>query len=142
MRTPSFGIDQNKDKKFVDKYWGRCPKYLHRIQETINLDPYIVECNPEFVLLVNGFIDGTIVEKNLSPELYAEVKQTVDLMIFYGLLPMPEHDPLFACMGMIPSSNSCPSYLCKNETGTGCEVYYDTDLSPYLVLGQPTPPVI
>ena len=46
-KTPSIGIDQNKDERFIDKYIGRIPQFLHSIPQA-----YICEVNPAFSLTV------------------------------------------------------------------------------------------
>ncbi len=38
------------------------------------------EANPEYIALINGVIDGTIIEKNLSLELYREILCFIDMM--------------------------------------------------------------
>ena len=98
MMTPSIGIDQNGDKKFIDKYWGRVPKYLHIIPETIVNNKGIYECNPEYMQLIHDFMDGTIDERNLSQELMIDIENTINEIPNYGSNPNPELDPLFSCM--------------------------------------------
>jgi len=46
--TPSLGLDQNEKQKFIDRYWGRVPKFLHRIPEQ-----NICEANPDYIKLLN-----------------------------------------------------------------------------------------
>ena len=73
IRTPSIGIDQNDSDKFVDKYYGRMPKLLHGIEEAD-----ISTCNPEYIELINGFMDLTIPSQNISDELLIEVEALVN----------------------------------------------------------------
>ncbi len=74
-KTPSIGLDQNQEGKFIDRYWGRVPKFIHRIPEA-----YICEVNPDYLELINMFIDGIIDKQNLSAELYKEIYSFADLM--------------------------------------------------------------
>lgn len=67
--TPSKGIDQNQGGKFVDKYWGRVPRFLRLIPES-----YICEANPEYVQLMNMYIEGTLNKENVEPSLYEEIE--------------------------------------------------------------------
>ena len=98
--TPSTGIDQNGDGKFVDRYWGRVPKFIHRIPER-----NICDANPDYITLLNLVIDGTIPRDNISEELYRELLDFIDTMCnpcfmndedkallraFDGLDPCPE----------------------------------------------------
>ena len=70
MRTPSVGLDQNQDGKFIDKYYGRIPKMLHSIPEA---NTWV--CNPEYVKVLDAYITGNIVHENLSIELQNEFDQ-------------------------------------------------------------------
>jgi len=74
-RTPSLGIDQNLGEKFIDRYWGRVPKFTHLIEESL-----ICEVNQDFIELINMFIDGKLDERNLSIELYRELTHFIDKM--------------------------------------------------------------
>jgi hypothetical protein len=142
-KTPSVGLDQNAENRFIDKYWGRVPMYLHRIQETINDNNgtgYIVDVNPEYIYIMEGWIDGTINVDNLSMELQNDIIISVDLIPFYGIIPMPDHDAMFeVLLGPPTSGSSCPIYISRNEANTGCEVYYTSEREPFLVTGQPAP---
>lgn len=71
-RTPSKGIDQNLDGKFIDKYWGRVPQFLRLIPEA-----YICEANPEYIELMQMYVAGSITEDNLSQELFNEISNIV-----------------------------------------------------------------
>jgi len=95
--TPSIGLDQNREGKFVDKYWGRVPMYLHIIPETLNTDTPIVECNPDFMILFQGILSGTIDIENISKELQAELKDVINKIPQYGRIIMPYLDPFFMC---------------------------------------------
>ena len=99
MKIPSVLNDQwNDENKPQDKFWGRVPMYLHIIPETIHTENEIFTCNPEYMYLVNQFMLGTIDERNLSQELYYEIKYVVDNMPNYGTVPNPELDPLYSCL--------------------------------------------
>lgn len=131
IRIPSKGIDQNGSDKFVDKYYGRIPMYLKFIPET-GATSLIYECNPEYIELFNGYIDGTIPKENISPELYLEIEKVVDHIQFFGLIPMPEYDPFFECAGYHPSPEGCKTFISKDST-YGCAVFYTADKSPLLL---------
>ncbi len=75
MRTPSMGLDQNQDGKFIDRYWGRIPVVLHSIPEAD-----IYEFNEEYADLFWGVMSGKIDEENLSEELAREVNILIDLI--------------------------------------------------------------
>ncbi len=118
----------------MDKYYGDIPMYLHRIKETANPGPEIVECNPEYIDLLEGFLNGDIPKENISPVLYEEVKNIIDLGLFYGVVPMPGIDPLFKCWGrFVPPPASCSVFLSKNDQ-YGCAVFYTSDGSPLIVI--------
>ncbi len=72
-KTPSSGIDQNGDGKFIDKYWGRVPQMLHSIPEA-----NIWVCNPEYVLLMEMYVANTLNENDVSHELWAEIRKLFD----------------------------------------------------------------
>ena len=134
ISTPSKGLDQNGDSKFIDKYYGRMPMYLKRIPETINDGSgYIVECNPEYIELFNGFINGTIPADNISKELLREIEQLVDLAPYYNQVPMPDYDAFFECAkwSNLPSPG-CPLFFTKDST-YGCAVFYTADHTPLIV---------
>lgn len=131
IRIPSKGIDQNLGGKAVDKYYGRVPMYLKFIPETA-ADNLIYKCNPEYIELFNGYVDGTIPKENISHELYYELEKVVDLLAFYGLLPMPEYDPFFNCAGYTPAPDGCKTFLSKDTT-YGCAVFYTADKTPLLL---------
>lgn len=71
-KTPSKGLDQNASNKFIDKYWGRVPQFLKLIPEA-----YICEVNPEYLQIMQGYIDGDITKANLGDELYHEIENIV-----------------------------------------------------------------
>lgn len=68
-RTPSSGIDQNGSHTFIDKYWGRVSQFLQW-----NPAAYICEVNPEYIELMDGLIDGSILPENVSDELFNEIQ--------------------------------------------------------------------
>ena len=133
IKTPSFGIDQNQDGPFIDKYIGRIPMYLKRIPETINDgDGYVVVCNPEYIQLVKDFEDGIIDRDNMSIELYNEVTEVIDLIPSYGLVPMPDYDAFFKCLGEVPATGGCPLLITK-DSQFGCAVFYTSCGNPFIV---------
>ena len=74
-KTPSYGIDQNQELPFIDKYWGRVPKMLHYIPED-----YICKANPEYIYLINAIINDEIDKENISDELYFELADFINRM--------------------------------------------------------------
>ena len=112
--TPSTGIDQNQDGKFIDKYYGRIPIYLHSIPEA-----RIYECNEEYIELVIAFIDGTLELNNIGVELHRQLELTVDALGNYGLIPMPGFDPLFECMGFTPQVPNTSSFISRDDQYNG-----------------------
>lgn len=72
MKTPSIGIDQNGEGKFVDRYWGRVPQFLKFIPEA-----YICEVNPEYLQILQGYVDGDITEAQLGRELFQEISNII-----------------------------------------------------------------
>lgn len=99
-KTPSKGIDQNQDGKFIDKYWGRVPQFLKYLPEA-----YICDPNPEYVELIQGYIDGTITEDHLSKELYTELEKIVLNIGCPCLLTGKERAIMNAFLG----NESCPA---------------------------------
>lgn len=115
MRTPSVGIDQNGDKKFIDKYWGRVPQFLKFIPES-----YICEVNPEYLELMQGYIDGDITKDQISDELFQEVENIVLNVGCPCLLDNKERAIMNAFLGSepcpVPSHKlNCGDLLCCNE---------------------------
>lgn len=70
--TPSMGIDQNGDKKFIDRFYGRIPVFLRYIPEA-----FICDVNPEYVELIIAYLDGDINPENISEELTLEIENIV-----------------------------------------------------------------
>ncbi len=124
MKTPSIGLDQNQEGRFIDKYWGRVPKFLHWIPQA-----NICDVNPEYINLINGVIDGNIFARNLSIELYNEIICFIDMMpnscsmnqmdaalyrAYNGNEACPNNLHLLDCNGFV----CCGGYVdCKKE---GC----------------------
>jgi hypothetical protein len=81
------------------KYWGRVPKYVHKISETLfDPDTAILQCNEEYIWLITEYILGNLNEENISQELLYELREGISLIPDYGTIPMPEWDPLFYCI--------------------------------------------
>ncbi len=145
MRTPSYGINQNQEDTFIDKYWGRVPKYLHIIPETIYTDNPIFMCNPEYIELMEGYMDGSIVKENLSQELWYDIENTINKIPSYGAVPNPLLDPLFSCIyGEPDPSDRCGFMVDKNcspiVTGDGCFMALPpTDIWEYLYYADADP---
>jgi len=76
-RTPSIGIDQDINSRYMDKYWGRCPQFLHKIPEA-----YIYICNPDYLWLLQSRVNDTLVIENISVELLRELDEVLALMCF------------------------------------------------------------
>ncbi len=101
--TPSIGIDQNKEEAFQDRYWGRVPKFIHRIPEA-----NICEVNQDYLTLIQLFIDGDIDQGSISRELYREVYDFVDKMCN----PCIMNDEDQALMRAYDGSTACPDARC------------------------------
>lgn len=126
MKIPSVLNDQwNDENKPQDKFWGRVPMYLHIIPETIYTDSEVFTCNPEYVYLVNQFMLGTIDEKNLSQELYYEIRDVVEKMPKYGEEKNPILDPLFSCMELEAGISAVADVDCYLIVDRNCN-YIDT----------------
>ncbi len=101
--------------------------YLHRIPETANMGrKHIVECNPEYILLISMYINGTINENNLSAELFNEIEDIIDGIPNYGLTPNPEYDDLYNCLGFPAAIHGCPTLL-VNAGKNKCAVFMTAD---------------
>lgn len=118
MKTPSWKINQPRDENyFQDKYIGRMPKMLHSIPEA---DIYV--CNPEYLDMLNEFIEGTLNESNLSAELYAECSAMVDLMAVDPGLWSIEDGKIMACFdekypGIITPDPTCDQIVFNDDLG-------------------------
>ena len=109
MKTPSKGLDQNKEGKFIDKYWGRIPAFLIYMPES-----FLCDINPEYLELFNGFLTGEISKDNLSIELYYELERLKLNMGCPCLLSGEERAILNAMVG----APTCPPPSHKLECGT------------------------
>ena len=115
-RTPSLGIDQNADGKFIDKYWGRVPQFLKYIPEA-----FICEANPEYIELIQAYVDGNIVEANIDPTLYAEIENIMLNLSCPCLLTGKDRAIMNAFLGNptcdAPSHMlTCGTSICCNST--------------------------
>ena len=88
-KTPSIGLDQNGSDKFIDRYFGRVPKFIHLIPEQ-----NICEVNEDYIDLLIGFIEGTIHKSNISNELYREVVDFIDRAMCNPCILVGEEIPL------------------------------------------------
>ncbi len=104
MKTPSVGIDQNKEGKFIDRYFGRIPKFIHRIPEQ-----NICEANPDYLTLIGLFIDGNLNQKNVSEELYREVVAFVDKMCNPCIMEGED----MALLNAYEGRDACPEQECE-----------------------------
>ena len=93
MRIPS-SLDTQDEELFTDKYYGRVPKLLHAIEEAD-----ISECNPEYIELVNGFMDLTIPSQNISAELMIEIETLINVIGNDPGTRTWEDNSLIACGG-------------------------------------------
>jgi len=68
MKTPSWGLDQNEEKRFIDRYWGRIPLFLI-------FQPYNNKCvvNEDFLHLFNLFLSGKLQKQNVSIDLWRQM---------------------------------------------------------------------
>jgi len=117
-RTPSMGIDQNQDGKFIDKYWGRLPQFLRYLPES-----FICEVNPEYLELLRNYIDGLINPDNISDELRYEIENLIVNADCPCLLTGKERAILIALAGgepCAPPSSKLPcnvgDTVCCNAT--------------------------
>jgi len=113
--TPSMGIDQNQDGKFIDRYFGRVPKFIHMIPEQ-----GICEVNQDYLTLIHGVINGTIPQDNIEEELYREVLDFIDKMCNPCNLNGIDQALLRAFDGHNPCPEpsiymQCDDYICCNE---------------------------
>ncbi len=126
MKTPSIGIDQNQSDRFMDKYWGRVPQMIHSVPEA-----NIWLCNPEYIWLIENYISGDLVEKNVSIELYAEIEDLVNAS--GGSRPLTEEETkLLECYGVENAPGDITSLVASdNLRGTIVIVWdYDTEAIP------------
>ncbi len=100
-RTPSMGLDQNGDGRQIDKYWGRTPQFLHKIEES-----NIYVCNPEYIHLMYLYVVGDIGSVNISIELKEEIVDLWSYTNWHHSVRPKYINVLFDCleeyMGMNP----------------------------------------
>ena len=131
-KTPSSGIDQNEGGKFIDRYWGRVPKFLHRIPEA-----NICEVNQDYIDLINYILEGGD-RDNISDELYREILEFIDKMCNPCFMNdedkalMRAYDGLPACPEPSIYMN-CDDVICCNDI-VSCaepeECYIEPDCDP------------
>jgi len=105
-KTPSIGIDQNEEQTFIDKYWGRVPKFIHRIPER-----NICEANPDYLKLVRLVNDGLIPRSNISDGLYREIVKFIDDSCNPCTMSEEDYALLNAYNGLTP----CPPYSADED---------------------------
>ena len=96
MKTPSSLINQDDTTSIVDKYYGRMPKLLKSIKEAD-----ISICNPEYIELVNGFMDLSIDSQNISQELLTEIEELINDMAELPETRTFENNAIIACIEAI-----------------------------------------
>ena len=115
MKTPSTGIDQNKDGKFIDRYWGRVPMFLHRMDMKTICIP-----NPDYIRLVQLVIDDEIPLVNISQDLLKEITWFIDRMCNPCLMNDEEKALFRAFQGLEPciipeAKEDCDAMVCCNS---------------------------
>lgn len=118
MKTPSYGIDQNQDKKFIDRYWGRIPKFLHMIPEQNICIP-----NEDYLTLLQYVIDDEIPVDNISTELYKEMLDFISKMCNPCVMNDEDKALMRAYEGLEPCSTlensvECEAMVCCNQIFT------------------------
>jgi len=113
--TPSIGVDQNKGDRYIDKYWGRVPQFLRLVPES-----FVCEANPEYLILMAMYIDGTLIESNVEPALYAEIENIMINLACPCLLTGKDRAIMNAFLGnetCPPPSHmmTCGDSLCCNS---------------------------
>lgn len=114
-KTPSMGIDQNDEKKFIDKYWGNLSQFLVYIPEAYNC-----EVNPDYLRLLEGYLLGTVKRENISPSLLQEIENIVVNIDCPCLLTGKERAIVEAYLGNEPCQKpsaklNCNEAVCCNE---------------------------
>jgi len=113
-RTPSIGIDQNLDGRFVDKYWGIVPKFI--IYQPEN---YRCEVNPDYLFLLDAYINGNINPDNISESLRIEIEHMIINADCPCTLTGEERAIIIALKGGEPCSPPSPRLAC-NPGDTVC----------------------
>jgi hypothetical protein len=115
IRVPSIGNDQNQDGKFIDKYWGRVPRFLI-------YEPWAFRCeaNPEYLYLIDEYLNGRIDDHNLSNDLLLEIEKLIVNFSCPCMLTGEERTITDAYLGRKPCMKvitrvSCDDTLCCNE---------------------------
>ncbi len=122
--TPSLGLDQNREAKFMDRYWGRVPQFLLYMPES-----FACEINPDYVELMNLYIiahasnDQAVIDKfkdNISKELYAELSNIMLNLDCPCLLTGKERAIIEGFYGNDPCARpshmlNCTETVCCNE---------------------------
>jgi len=107
-RTPSMGIDQNLDGKFIDKYWGIVPQFI--IYQPEN---YRCEVNPDYLFLLQAYINGEIDPDNISQDLRFEIENIVINADCPCLLSGKERAILIALSGGEPCAAPSSRIACN-----------------------------
>lgn len=98
-KTPSMGIDQNENGKFIDRYWGNVPDFLVYLPAVYNC-----EINQDYITLIEGIIDGSIPRENVDTELYYEIMHIINNMDCPCILTGRERQVIEALLG----NETCP----------------------------------
>ncbi len=114
-RTPSWGLDQNQEKAFIDRYWGRVPQFI--IYQPKN---FRCEANTDYLDLMEMFVQGKLVRDNVSKELWRELELIVLNIGCPCLLTAMDRDIIEAYLGNRPCENwtwklNCGESICCNE---------------------------
>ncbi len=83
---------------YQDKYIGRMPRLLLDIPEA-----GIFECNPEYSGLMFEYVTGALDERNISPELLAQLKKDIFYIFRLDLVETSDVKNLMKCVGFGPT---------------------------------------
>jgi len=139
MKIPSWGLDQNEEKHFIDRYWGRVPMFLI-------FQPYNGKCsvNKDFIYLFNLFLSGKLKEENISIDLWRQMESMKKGMVCMCTLTFEERSFIKIFLGgkpcdaaSIPWKLKCAEKICCNEI-VACEPPHQLVCHPSGG-GKPTP---
>jgi len=113
--TPSWGLDQNEEKKFIDRYWGRVPQF-----NIYQPDNFRCEANQDYLTLMNLFVAGKLNRSNISRELWLELELITLNIACPCLLTMKDRAIVEAFLGNRPCESrswklNCMETICCNE---------------------------
>jgi len=115
MKTPSWGLDQNQEQTFIDRYWGRVPQFI-----IYQPDNFRCEANTDYLYLMELYIAGKLNRDNVSRELWRELELITLNIGCPCLLTMKDRAIIDAFLGNRPCENrnwklNCMESICCNE---------------------------